>query len=146
MKLRTRSAIAAMVTAAAVGSTGAILLPAASARTATHSLAFTSVSRATVQFSKTARATEGKDVSEAGKVIGYDVSRLSYDPKTGTVSVGIAIDLKGGFLYGVLRASDPVVAHGIVTGGTGAFAGARGTITARDKKDSKTAITIKYHE
>ena len=37
--------------------------------------------------------------------------------------------------------------HGRVTGGTGAFRGATGTITARNlnKAGTRTAVTIKYH-
>lgn len=147
MKRRTRISIAAMATAAAVSSTGAFLLPAASARTATHTLAFTSVQQATVQFSKTTGASEDKDVSKAGKVIGYDVLRFTFKPKTNTASIGVAVDLKGGFLYGVMRESGAPVLHGTVTGGTGAFAGAKGTITARSNKNgSRTAVTIRYHK
>jgi hypothetical protein len=146
MKLRTRISIAAIATAAAAGATGTFVLPAASARAVPRTLAFTSVQRATTQFSPTAGAAEDKDVSKAGKVIGYDVLRFSHNRKTNTTSIGVAVDLKGGFLYGVLRESDGPVTHGTVTGGTGTYRGATGTITARTlgQDGTRTAVTITY--
>jgi hypothetical protein len=119
MKLRARVTIAAMATAAAVGTTGAFLLPAASARSVTHTLTFTSVQQATAKLSPTTQAAEDKDVTKAGKVMGF-----SFNPKTTTTSIGVAVDLSGGFLYGVMTESDGPVTHGTVTGGTGTFKGA----------------------
>jgi hypothetical protein len=146
MKLRTRISIAAIATAAAAGATGTFLLPAASARTAPHTLTFTSVQQATTTFSPTVGASEDKDVSKAGKIIGYDVLRFSFNPKTNTTSIGAAVDLNGGFLYGVMRESDGPVTRGTVTGGTGTYRGATGTITAKalGQDGTKTAVTITY--
>jgi hypothetical protein len=147
MKLPARVSIAAIATAAAVAGTGAFLLPAASAHSVTHTLKFTSVQQATASFSRTVGGGEDKDVSKAGKVIGFDVVRFSLNPKTNTASLGVAVALKGGILYGVIRETKGPVTHGKVTGGTGAFRGAAGTITARslNKNDTKTAVTIAYH-
>ncbi|HEY2549061.1 MAG TPA: hypothetical protein VGI64_00635 [Streptosporangiaceae bacterium] len=147
MKLRTRASIAAIATAAAVGGTGAFLLPAASAHAVSHTLKFTSVQQATASFSRTMGAAEDKDVSKAGKVIGYDVIRFSFNPKNNITTLGVAVDLKGGFLYGVMREASRPVIHGRVTGGTGAFRGATGTITAKslNMNDTKTGVTITYH-
>lgn len=146
MKLRTRITIAAMATAAAVGTTGAFVLPAASARAVTHTLTFTSVQQATAKLSPTIQIAEDKDVT-AGKVIGYDVLRFSFNPKTNTTSIGVAVDLSGGFLYGVMTESSGPVTHGTVTGGTGAFKGATGTIAAKalDQTGTRIAVTITYH-
>lgn len=146
MKIRARITIAAMATAAAVGTTGAFLLPAASARAVTHTLTFTSVQQATATFSPTVNAAEDKDV-KAGKVIGYDVLRFSVNPTTNATSIGVAIDLSGGFLYGVMSESGGPVTHGTVTGGTGTFKGAAGTITAKalDQTGTRIAVTITYH-
>ena len=90
---------------------------------------------------------EDKDVNKAGKVIGYDVLRFSVNPKTNTTSIGVAVDLSGGFLYGVMSESDGPVTHGTVTGGTGAFKGATGTITAKalNQNGTRIAVTITYH-
>ena len=146
MKLRTRITIAAMATAAAVGTTGAFLLPAASARAVTHTLTFTSVQQATAKLSPTVQAAEDKDI-KAGKVIGYDVLRFSFNPKTSTTSIGVAVDLSGGLLYGVMSESSGPVTHGTVTGGTGTFKGATGTITAKalDQTGTRIAVIITYH-
>ena len=145
MKLHT--SIAAIGTAAVLATTGAFLLPAAaSAHPVTHTLKFTSVQQATANFSKTTGGAEDKDISKAGKVIGYDVLRFTFNQKTNTVSIGVAVDTKGGMLYGVLRESRGPVSRGKVTGGTGTFHGAAGTITARSNKNgTKTAVTITYH-
>jgi hypothetical protein len=147
--MKRRAPIASLVivgTAAALSGTAAFLLPAtAGVGTATHTLKFTSVQQATVRFSKTIGAAEDKDVKN-GTVIGYDVLRFAFNPKTNTASIGVALDTKGGFLYGVLRESGGSVTRGKVTGGTGKYAGATGTITARSNKaGTRTAVTITYH-
>jgi hypothetical protein len=144
MKIRT--SIAAASTAAALGITGAIVLPAAaSAHAVTHTLTFTSVQQAQVKFSATSSGTEDKDVSKAGKVIGYDVLNITADPTTGKVSAWVTVSTAGGFLYGSLKLSSNPTTHGTVTGGTGAFAGATGTITGKSLSATKTAVTITYH-
>ena len=143
MKIRTT--IAAAGTATVLGITGAILLPAAaSAHAITHTLTFTSVEQAQAKFSATAMGFEDKDVSKAGKVIGYDVLNVTADPTTGKVSAWVTLDTAGGLLYGTLKVSSNPVSHGTVTGGTGAFAGATGTITAKSISATKTAVTITY--
>ena len=144
--MKVRASIAAVGTMAALGLTGAVLLPAAAgARTVTHTLTFTAVQQATANFSKTTGGSADKDVDKAGKVIGFDVLRFAFDPKTGTTSIGVALDTAGGFLYSVLHESSTPVTHGTVTGGTGTYAGATGTITAKSNKaGTRTAVTITY--
>jgi hypothetical protein len=147
MKLRTRISVAAIATAAAAATTGAFLLPAASAHNASHTLTFTAIQQGTTNLSPTVGASEDKDINLAGKVIGYDILRFSFNPKTNTTSIGAAIDLNGGFLYGQLRESEGPVTRGVVTGGTGTYRGATGTITATtlDNDGTKTAVSITYH-
>jgi hypothetical protein len=147
MKLRTRVSITAIATAAAAGTTAAVLVPAASAHPVPHTLKFTSVEEGQVSFSKTVSVAQDKDVSPAGKVIGYDVIRFLYNPRTNTGAISATVDLEGGFLYGQLRETSSPVSHGTVTGGTGAFKGATGTITAKtlDQQGNRTAVTITYH-
>ena len=69
---------------------------------------------------------------------------FTVNPATGKVAAGVTVDTAGGFLYGVLQVSSGPVIHGTVTGGTGAFAGAAGTITATQKTATRTAVTITY--
>lgn len=150
MKLRTRLSLTALATAVAAGTTGAVLLPAASAHplkaAPAHTLGFTLVEQAQVQFSPTLSIAEDKDLNHAGKVIGYDVDRLTFDPKTTTLVIGVTIDLKGGFLYGQVHEGSGPVSHGTVSGGSGAYKGATGTITVKalDQNDDRAAVTITY--
>ena len=139
MKIRTT--IAAASTVAALGITGAIVLPAAaSAHAVTHTLTFPSVEQAQAQFSATSMGFEDKAISKADKVIGYDVLNVTADPTTGKVSAWVTLDTAGGLLYGTLKVSSNPVSHGTVTGGTGAT----GTITAKSISATKTAVTITY--
>ena len=143
MKIRTT--IAAASTVAALGITGAIVLPAAaSAHAVTHTLTFTSVEQAQAKFSATSMGFEDKAISKADKVIGYDVLNVTADPTTGKVSAWVTLDTAGGLLYGTLKVSSNPVTHGTVTGGTGIFAGATGTITAKTISATKLAVTIIY--
>jgi hypothetical protein len=146
--MKRHASIASIGTAAVLATTGPFLLPAsASAHIVTHTLKFTSVQQGMANFSKTTGGAEDKDVNKAGKVIGYDLLRFSFNPKTNTTTIGVAVDTKGGFLYGVLRESSGPVSRGKVTGGTGIFHRAAGTITAKalNKTGTKVAVTIIYH-
>ena len=72
--------------------------------------------------------------------------RFVFNPKTHTGSVDVAVDLGGGILYGVMHEGNSPVIHGTVTGGTGTFQRATGTITARplDEDGTRTAVTVTY--
>ena len=144
--MKIRATIAAVGTAAALGLTGTILLPAAAgAGTVTHTLTFTSVQKSQVKFSSSSSGSADLDVNKAGKVIGFDMLNFTVNPATGKVAAGVTVDTAGGFLYGTLKLSSGPVTHGTVTGGTGAFAGATGTITATQKTATRTAVTITYN-
>ena len=145
MKIRT--SIAAAGAAVVLAGAGAVLLPAvASAHSTTHTLKFTAVSLNSAKFSKTAAGEIHKDVNSAGKIIGFDEIYFQVDPATHKPSGGVTLDTNGGFLYGTLKFSNNPVQTGTVTGGTGSFKGATGTITAKDlnKSGTRAAITITY--
>jgi hypothetical protein len=146
MKIRT--SIAAASAAALIGGTGALLLPAAaSAHSVTHTLKFTAIQQKSVNFSRTTGASTDQDVNSAGKIIGFDEIYFAFNPKTNTATGGVTLDTNGGFLYGTLNLNTkgPLM-HGKVTGGTGSFNGATGTITAKNlnKSGTRTAVTIVY--
>jgi hypothetical protein len=148
--MKHRNAIAAIATATALGAGCAVVVPAASASTSapkTHSLSFTSVQEAVHNYSQTISSQQDRDVNQAGKVVGYDLLYLVFDPKTETAKLNFTAVTSGGFVYGVASASSSPVIHGTVTGGTGAFKGAAGTIVAKNlnPSGSKTAVTITYH-
>ena len=64
-----------------------------------------------------------------------------------TAKINFTADASGGFIYGVANASASPVIHGTLTGGTGIFKGAAGTILAKNLNaaGTKTAVTITYH-
>lgn len=144
MKIRTYFAATA---AAALVGTGAFVLPAAaSTHATTHTLQLISVTKANVNFSNSTGAEQDTDVNSAGKVVGYDM--LYFRPDTATTYfVNITGDVNGGMLYatGTINANG-AFSNGKVTGGTGSFEGATGTITAKslNKAGTRTAIKITY--
>jgi hypothetical protein len=147
--MKHRIAIAALATAAALGGAGAVLVPAASASPSavkSHTITFTSVEVATVNYPHSA-AQQDRDVNKAGKVIGYDVLYSVFNPKTMSARINFTAVTNGGVVYGVANAGASPVIHGTVTGGTGIYKGAAGTILARNlnKAGTRTSVTITYH-
>jgi hypothetical protein len=144
MKLRT--SLTAAGAAAVLGVTGALVLPAvASAHSASTTLKFISVEKASVSFTKATGGEQDTDVNAKGKTVGFDMIYYAATSAT-AASVNITGDFSGGFLYGTgtVNPSTGAFSNGKVTGGTGAFAGATGTITAKDISKTKTAVTITY--
>ena len=142
MKLRT--SLPAAGVAAALG-TGALVLPAvASASSATHTLKFTAVTNKSIMFTKTSGGSQETDVNAAGKTIGFDVLYFAASSAT-TANINVTFDTTGGLLYGTANVTKSgAVSNGKVTGGTGAFAGATGTIKAKSASKNHEAITITY--
>ncbi len=145
MKIRTT--IVAAAAAVALSTTGALVLPAvASAHSATHTLKFVSVLKKLVVYTKRTVAEQDTDVTRTGKIIGFDELYATQTGKT-TGTADIAYAENGGLLYGALTLThNGARAHGTVTGGTGAFKGASGTITVKPANSSGThsAVTITY--
>lgn len=148
--MKHRNTIAAIATATALAGTCAVVVPAASASTSapkSHTLTFISVQEAMHDYSQTVSSQQDRDVNNKGKVIGYDLLYTVFNPKTETAKLSFTAVTSGGFVYGVANASASPVTHGTVTGGTGAFKGAAGTILAKNlnKAGTRTSITITYH-
>jgi hypothetical protein len=146
MKLRT--SLAATGAALVLGTTGALALPAAaSAHSSTQTLKFISVTSKSVMLTKSSGAEQDTDVNTAGKTVGFDMLYFMATSAT-TGAVNITVDTTGGFLYGTATANlkTGAITNGKVTGGTGAFAGATGTIKAKNlnKAGTRTAVTITY--
>jgi hypothetical protein len=141
MKIRTTMAAAA---AAAIVGTGAFVLPAAaSASTTTHTLKFTAETKSSAAFSNSAEAEQDTDVNSAGKVVGYDMLYLAVVSST-SVAINITVDVNGGILYGTAKLnSKGMVLDGNVTGGTGAFAHAAGTLTVQTLNKAGTRHDVK---
>ena len=142
--MRIRRSITAAAAALVLSGTGALVLPAvASAHSASHTLKFTAVTKSRVTFTSSTFGMQETDVSSTGKTIGFDDVYITVTGSTATANV--AVDVKGGFLYGVVTSTDGGKTFtGKVTGGTGAFKGATGTITGKAITSTKTAVTIIY--
>jgi hypothetical protein len=144
--MKLRRSLAAAGAAVVLGTTGALVVPAvASAHTSTHTLKFTAVQEAMVSFTQATAAIQETDLNTAGKTVGFD---MLYFTATSPASAAIhaTVDTRGGFLYGrfTLNPKTGTVTNGKVTGGTGAFAGATGSITARPISSTTHAVTITY--
>jgi hypothetical protein len=145
--MKLRASIVA-VGAAALVTTSAFALPAlASPAAKSHTLKFISDLSRSTDFTKSALGRQDTDLNEAGKIIGFDMLYIVINPKTGTAKANVTIEVKGGLLYGVLNLTDSPTSHGKVTGGTGAFKGATGTVTGKalNNAGTRTAVTIVYH-
>lgn len=143
--MRIRTSIIAAGAAAILGTTGALLVPAvASAHSATTTLKFTSVQKSSINFSKTAFGQQDTDMSGT-KTIGFDMLHVTATSAT-MGAVNITGDFSGGFLYGTgtINFKTGAFTNGKVTGGTGSFKGATGTITAKQISSTKTAVTVIY--
>jgi len=145
--LNIRTSIAAAGAVALLGA-GAVVVPAvASASSATHTLKFISVTKKSIMFTKTTGAQQDTDVNAAGKTVGFDMLYFAATSAT-SGAVNITGDLNGGFLYGTgtINFKTGAFTNGKVTGGTGAFAGATGTIKAKplNASGTRTAVTIVY--
>ena len=145
MKLRT--SLAAAGAAVVLGTTGAFVLPAvASAHSSTHTLKFLAVQKATAVFTRATGGIQDTDVNTAGKTIGFDMLYFAATSPS-SVAVNYTLDTKGGFLYGTFTFNfkTGAVTNGKVTGGTGAFVGATGTIKVKTISSTKHVITITYN-
>ncbi len=143
-----RASVAVASTAAILGA-GAFVLPAlASPAAASHTLKFISVTKKSIMLTKTSGAQQDTDVSSAGKAVGFDMLHFNATSAS-SAALNITVDTKGGFLYGTAKVSfkSGAITGGKVTGGTGAFKGATGTIKAKNlnKAGTRTAVTITYH-
>ena len=117
----------------------------ASAHSGTHTLKFIAVQKKSIMFTQTTGANQDTDVNAAGKTIGFDMIYFAATSAT-AAAVNVTVDTSGGFLYGTgtINIKTSVFSNGKVTGGTGSFAGATGTIKATTISSTKTAVTITY--
>ena len=144
MKLSPRVYIPVIAVVAVAGGTGAFLV--ANAGPVSHTVSFTADQLAQANFSSTTSGVQDKDIDKAGKVVGYDILSTAYDPQTKKATVDVAVVTNGGLLYGLMP-TGASVSDGKVTGGTGIFQNATGSITAAPINNSQTltAVTITYH-
>jgi hypothetical protein len=105
------------------------------------------VTKKSIMLTKASGAQQDTDVNAAGKTVGFDMLYFpAVSAATGTVNM--TVDTTGGFLYGKLTVNfkTGAITNGKVTGGSGAFARATGTIKAKNLNaaGTRTAVTITY--
>ncbi len=144
MKLLTSIIGAGVAAAAAAG--GAFAVPAlASPHAASHTMSFTAVTKASVGFSDGSAGVQQTDVNKAGQTVGFDESYGTVISAS-AVDNDFTLDTKGGLLYGTytLNVVTGKVTEGKVTGGTGAFKNATGTLAAKAVSRHEYTITVTY--
>jgi hypothetical protein len=133
---------AATLVAAGVG--GASMAGTASAAPVVHTLKFASITTASHSVGKTTFV--GSDVDRRkGKVIGYDSLSGKFNVHTHTATIDVAAAFKGGILYVSGVSTETGDFTGKVTGGTGKYKGAKGTVTGVQVSNKKTNVVVKYH-
>ncbi len=106
----------------------------------------------TMQFTVVPKAAQvldghfaGVDVNRTdGKVVGYDTITGWYDDTAGVAHIRAAMSRKNGLFYVSARQTDAGVVTGSVTGGTGQYLNAKGTVaghTFGSRGKSKVTIT-----
>jgi hypothetical protein len=117
-----------------------------SAAPATHTLKL--IAHQTASHSSGKNGFLGADTdrsAKTGEVVGYDSITGHFNLKTHLVKIDAAVALKGGLLTAHLSGSgDTNRFDGTITGGTGKYAGAQGTIHTHGK-GKRTVITFEYH-
>jgi hypothetical protein len=110
-----------------------------------HTLKFNSITKGGHPVGRNSFA--GIDVDKhKGKVIGYDTINGTFDRSTQSIKIRVAVSLNGGLLYGKLHGVGPSTdLDGVVTGGTGKYKGATGTITTHELPNGNTTqVVVKW--
>ncbi len=142
-------------TAAVIAAAGTALIPLVSSAQAAvpsapaatvHSYAFTSIPQKQQNYTQFTGDGISTDVNAKGKVVGYDTNDFSASAKTKVVISWETVDVPGGqLLLSFTSKFDSGVAKGTVTGGTGAYLGAKGSAIASIVGASGAeAVTIKF--
>ena len=139
----------AMATGAAVIAAGAVsgaaLVNSADASSVTHTMKFVAVSDRSHQAGRNGFMQTEIDRSH-GHFVGYDVVSGMFDRQTQSAKIYVAVARKGGLLFLRVRTTSQTTYVGRVTGGSGKFHGATGSLTAHNAphNDNKTYVTIHY--
>jgi hypothetical protein len=138
MKLR-YAAVAAAAAAALAAGTG--IAAAAPHATATK-LTYVATQSKMITYSRTTGAANGT-LTQSGKLTGFFELSFTFTKTSGTAD--LAADINGGLLYAALKLSATNNnASGPITGGTGKYAGAKGTVVAKATGKNTHLVTITY--
>lgn len=137
--------VALGLAAAGTAAAATALAGTASAATtpATHTLRLTAVQLSDVVVKDVDVATD-QDLQQ-GQVTGYDVTSCAIDLRAHASTCQAAVARADGMIFGRARVDLTTGrGHGKITGGRGAYAGARGTITIRATGPDSTDIVLAY--
>ena len=145
MNRKTALVTVGMAAAVVAGTSAAAAVPALAAggaKTVTQRFVAESSSSPLI-FSGTSYALTDNDVA-SGKTIGRDVLYCT-DAGRGTSHCHVAFTQKGGLLYAKFALADTTgVLKGTVTGGTGRFAHAKGTLAGQAVSKKDVTIALRY--
>jgi hypothetical protein len=133
----------ALIAATAFG--GSTMVNAADAPSATMHMRFIAHSDRNIRFGPDTFG--GTEIDRRnGHRVGFDLISGRFHPATQTVTIYVAVARRGGLLYGRVHAVSPTQYVGRVTGGSGRFKGASGTVTARnlDQQENRTRVVVTY--
>jgi hypothetical protein len=137
--------IATGICAAAVagGAVAAVAADAAPAAT-THTIRLVVSNSAEKTFGKNGSVSILDQVDrQNNKVVGYTVLRGQYGTKTGTLVGTIALK-SGTFNVRLTVNSKQRTSRGTITGGSSAYAGAKGSVSSREATSTQAVLVLRY--
>ena len=131
--------------AAALDSASATHSAATSAAAKVHTWNFVAIQSGSHNFGRTTFGGTDKDRAH-GEFAGFDVISGKFNIRLRTVAIDFALARRGGLMYGHVSGTAAGVYTGTVTGGSGRFKGATGTVTGHDapQNNKKTFLTVKW--
>lgn len=143
-----RKQLAAGLAAAAVIAVPATYVATADASPKVHTITGTSKSLGGGEVGKNNFAAVDAITNSKGKPIGFDAINGIVNPKTGASKLVGVLSLKGGLIYYTLSQGADNVGTGKITGGTGTYKGARGTVSSKvtSTDEGTTIATVKWHK
>jgi hypothetical protein len=139
---RTRIAVAGVAALAAAAP--AVAFTTASAAPASHKITFVSHPLKDSQIGNHDMETS-RDVQH-GKPVGFDTTNCAFSPPRSLVCTAV-VARTAGMLYAKFNFNPNAgtTSGGRITGGSGAYKGATGTLSAKQTGKNSTTVTIKYH-
>jgi hypothetical protein len=134
-----RAAVGTAVAALVAGGVAGATTMSASGAPQTRTVKFVAVETASHNFPPTGFA--GTDVERhKGKVIGYDTFDGTFDLTTHVAHLRVAVSWRGGMVFIKGRQTEAGKFTGTITGGTGKYKGATGTVNGHQDGPKKTDL------
>lgn len=128
---------------AVTGVAGSTMLNSADAALTTHHMRFVAYSDRNIRFGQTTFGGTEIDRRD-GHRVGFDVISGKFNLTTHSVTIYVSVARRGGLLHAKVHDVSNTRYVGRVTGGSGRFKGASGTVTAQDLKGNGTRVIVTY--